>query len=232
MNSDNEQNVKAFNPQLGSDLERLFQEAEASIDSIKKSKKDGGADDEPSPSRPEPVGIEPVVETPSASLTETSPGLVEEIRFLRDQVEGLQSRLDRLQFEYRNYRERTEREKGEMSVSAKAELLRDLLGVIDVFDWARGALSAEREGSDPEGYRTGFVMLSKQFYDIMERIGLKRVPVENVPFDPEYHQAVAAEESDQYERQTVLRELKAGFLYQGVLLRPAMVKVGIPVRKG
>lgn len=232
MNSDNEQNVKAFKPQLGSELERLFQEAEASIDSIMKSKKDPGADDEPPCPRSDAVGIEPVAVTPSEPPSEPPSALTEEIRFLRDQVEGLQSRIDRLQFEYRNYRERTDREKGELSVAAKAELLRDLLGVVDVFDWARGALSADREGSDPEGYRTGFVMLSKQFYDIMERIGLKRVPAENVPFDPEYHQAVAAEESDQYVRQTVLMELKAGFLYNGVLLRPAMVKVGVPIRKG
>ena len=66
---------------------------------------------------------------------------------------------------------------------------------------------------------------------MLDKIGLNRIPTEGQPFDPNLHQAIEAEESESYESPVILRELKTGYTYQDILLRPSMVKVGVPPRR-
>jgi molecular chaperone GrpE len=69
--------------------------------------------------------------------------------------------------------------------------------------------------------------LYRQMVDIFRGMGLEAVPTRGVPFDPELHDGVMKEETDQEEDGIILEEFRKGFTFAGKLLRPAMVKVAV-----
>jgi molecular chaperone GrpE len=74
-------------------------------------------------------------------------------------------------------------------------------------------------------YREGVELVYRQMLDSLERIGV--VPIETVgqKFDPHLHEALTREETSQYEQNTIIEELRRGYLFRDRLLRPAQVKV-------
>ena len=71
----------------------------------------------------------------------------------------------------------------------------------------------------------GFELIYKQIEDTLARFGLKPIEAKGKKFDPHYHQAVSTEATDQVEENTVMDEMRKGYLLNGRLLRPAMVSV-------
>jgi molecular chaperone GrpE len=69
--------------------------------------------------------------------------------------------------------------------------------------------------------------LYRQMVDIFRGMGLEAVPARGAKFDPELHDGVMKEETDQEEDGVVLEEFRKGFTFAGKLLRPAMVKVAV-----
>ncbi len=213
------------------ELERLFLEAEASIDSIR-SKRDGTTSETSGGPGGDETGFEGEDGRPGREVTklaEPYEDLIAERDGLREELAQWRLRFTRMEFEYRNYRDRNDREKEAISRNAKGELLQELLEVVDVVDWAKS--SFDKEEQCVESLRQGFFLLCKQLSDVFTQLGLERLRTEGERFDPFLHQAVVAEESPLYTEPVVLQELKAGFRYEGDLLRPAMVRVGVPVKK-
>ena len=71
----------------------------------------------------------------------------------------------------------------------------------------------------------GVELTLKEVLRILENFGVKPIDALEVAFDPNYHQAVMQEASEDHPEQTVLRELQKGYLLHDRLLRPAMVVV-------
>lgn len=140
----------------------------------------------------------------------------------RPDVEAeLENRLLRLQAEFANYRRRTERERLEQAVRAEANFVDPLLPVLDNFERALASLPTEADVSWVQGVQ----LVYKQLLDVLGQQGLERINCEQ-PFDPNIHEAVMREVcGDDVADGTILQELQPGFLYQGKLLRPSMVKV-------
>jgi molecular chaperone GrpE len=204
------------------ELERLFQEAEQTIDKIVHAKRDSL--DEPLPvSAPAPAAAEA---PPRAGETG------EHTEQLQREFERLKAQYEDLETDFRNFRDRTEREALSTSLNIRADLLRDLLQIIDVLELAANTFNSDKFAHTVESYQKGFNLLHRQFLDIFDKIGVTRIRAEAQPFDPQLHQAIAAEEKDNLTVQTNLKELKPGYIYHSILLRPAMVKVGIPKKKG
>jgi molecular chaperone GrpE len=137
------------------------------------------------------------------------------------EFERLQDRLLRLQAEFDNYRKRMAREKAEFLKFAHEGLVLELLPTLDNLERALGAARAEA-GSPP--LIEGIEMILRLFRSALEKVGVR--PMESVgkPFDPTYHQAVAQVESSE-EANVVVEEIQKGYLIEGRVLRPAMVKV-------
>jgi molecular chaperone GrpE len=68
-------------------------------------------------------------------------------------------------------------------------------------------------------------MIARLFRTVLEKAGVKPMEVVGQPFDPGYHQAVAQVESAHGEVNVVVEEIRKGYLMEGRVLRPAMVKV-------
>jgi molecular chaperone GrpE len=147
----------------------------------------------------------------------------DELQTLKDERDSLYDRLLRKQAEFENYKKRVERERSEFVQFASAELMRELLNALDSFDLALRNASAEQ--SSREDMLRGFELISKQLQDTLARFGLKQIEAEGQEFDPNVHQAVATKATDEVDENTIIEEMRRGYLLNGRLLRPAMVTV-------
>jgi molecular chaperone GrpE len=141
---------------------------------------------------------------------------------LQKQRDDYYDRLLRKQAEFDNYRKRTERERIQLSEAAAADLMTDLLPVVD--DLER-ALKADVGGEATEAIRRGVELIHKQLLETLRKRGVKPIESLGADFDPHFHQAVAHEPADGRREGEVIEEFSRGYMLGDRLLRPAMVKV-------
>jgi molecular chaperone GrpE len=146
---------------------------------------------------------------------------------LKADSSSLQEELLRRAAEFENFRKRMFRDKEDAIRYANAGLLSDVLPIID--DFERAIQSAE-ESKDFAAFHAGVTLIEKQLVSVLERNwGLKRFSAEGEVFDPERHEAIAAEETDKHETSIVMEEYQKGYFLHDRVLRPAKVKVAKPV---
>lgn len=135
----------------------------------------------------------------------------------------LRERHLRLRADFENFRKRAERERDERLRRGVAESMRELLPVADNLERALAA-----EGSKDD-LRRGVEMIARQLEEVLRQQGVTAIASVGLPFDPQIHEAVAREESPGVETPTVVAEFQRGYLHGDRLLRPAMVRVAMPV---
>lgn len=149
----------------------------------------------------------------------TTPGTDQTPSALRVENEELRDRYMRTLADYENYRKRADREKQDFFKYAMAGVLKDLLPVLDNFD---RALEHAEEGDD---FHKGVALIYKQFFDVLQRHGVRVIDEGGVHFDPNIHEAVVTEENPDLPSHTVTAILQKGYFLHDRLLRPALVKV-------
>jgi molecular chaperone GrpE len=155
-------------------------------------------------------------ETPDAAAG--APG-TDELQRQRDEYYDL---LLRKTAEFDNYRRRTDRERQSLSDNISAEVLQDLLPLVD--DLER-ALKTEPGAAGADAYRRGVELIQKQLDDILRRRGVRPIQALGADFDPNYHQAVAHDPAEGRRDGEVIEEFRRGYTLGDRLLRPSMVKV-------
>jgi len=140
---------------------------------------------------------------------------------LQREKDALQDRLLRTAAEFDNFRKRVERERRELSEFAAADILAELLPIIDNFDRALQTPS----GPESEGFRKGIELIHRQMLDLLRKRGVKPIEALGADFDPNMHEAVMHEASGEHREGEVMQELQRGYTLGDRLLRPAMVKV-------
>ena len=136
----------------------------------------------------------------------------------RDEFKDL---LLRKSAEFDNYRKRVERDRRELSEFAAADALVDILPIVDNLERALQAPSS----TDADGLRKGVELIHRQMLELLRKRGAKPIEALGADFDPNIHQAVVHEPSDQHREGEVMEELQRGYRLGERLLRPAMVKV-------
>jgi molecular chaperone GrpE len=146
-----------------------------------------------------------------------------------DPMAGLQADLDRFrdlalrsQADFDNYKKRSAREKEEAIKYANSSLLERLVGIIDNFEL--GLAAAREQGADSPIF-SGMVLVQKQLNDLLAESGLQPIEAEGKTFDPNLHEAIAHEPSDQFPEGIVVRQTRRGYRLKDRLLRPAKVVV-------
>ena len=130
--------------------------------------------------------------------------------------------LQRLQAEFDNYRKRVRRDQEQLRLSAAETVVESLLPVADNL---RRAVEATREHGG-EQLAAGVALVQEQLVNTLAGHGLTEIAVEpGVPFDPEVHEAVMTQPSDDHDEGAVLQVMERGYLLHGRLLRPAKVIV-------
>jgi len=139
-----------------------------------------------------------------------------------------------------NFRKRVQREKEEFQKYALSEFLLDLLLIFDNLDRAlkactqpcvQGATAGQENGGSEKSIVSGVSMISKQFQEILKKNNVMEIEALNKVFDPNLHQALSREERENLAEPMVVEVYQKGFLYNGKLLKPSLVKVAIPVEE-
>jgi molecular chaperone GrpE len=146
-----------------------------------------------------------------------------QIDALTQERSTLLDQLLRRQAEFENYRRRVDRERAETYARSRAEVVLELLPVIDNFE--RALASLEHSSNDADSLRQGIELIHRQLNDALAKFGLEPVPTVGETFDPHVHEAVSAEPSSEHEENTVIAEFQRGYRLGEKLLRPAKVKV-------
>lgn len=133
--------------------------------------------------------------------------------------EEIAQRYLRLQADFQNYKRRSEEEQKNTVRYANERLILQFLDVVDNFE---RALATEKEH---DNFYLGMEMIHAQLREILEKNGVEAVVADGEAFDPNLHHAVLTEESAEVEEGHVIETLQTGYMLNGKLIRPAMVKV-------
>jgi molecular chaperone GrpE len=146
-----------------------------------------------------------------------------------DDGENLQADLDRFrdlalrsQADFENYKKRAAREKDEAIKYANSSLLERLVPILDNFELG---LSAARGEGERSPVFSGMSMILKQLNDFLTENGAQPIEAEGKQFDPNLHEAIAREPSNEVPEGTVLRQTRRGYRLKDRLLRPSSVVV-------
>ena len=150
-----------------------------------------------------------------------------ELKRVQEENAELKDRLARRQADFENYRKRVDRERSDIYNRVVADVAAKLLGVLDNL---KRALEAEAsvEATESDEFRhflSGVDLIYKQLNGVLEALGVKPIVAVGEHFNPHIHEAVVTEDTEEFEPDTIMQEIRAGYRLGDKLIRPALVKV-------
>ncbi|MBN3888212.1 MAG: nucleotide exchange factor GrpE [Nostoc sp.] len=152
--------------------------------------------------------------------------LTQQIESVKTQLEERSTQYMRIAADFENYRKRTSKEKEDLELQVKRNTILELLPVVDNFERARAHLKPQSDGEMT--MHKSYQGVYKQLVDSLKRLGVSPMRPEGQEFDPNLHEAVMREPTDEHLEGTVLEELVRGYYLGDRVLRHAMVKVAAP----
>jgi len=139
------------------------------------------------------------------------------------------TRLRYLQADFENYRKRMDREMRDIEDISTSGLMKKLLPVLDDLDLA---VASAETGAD-RGMLEGVGMVRKNLTSVLQGEGLRSIDAVGRPFDPALHEAVERVDGTRKSKEdTVVEEMRKGYIFKNKVLRPSMVKVESAMKKG
>jgi len=149
----------------------------------------------------------------------------EEFQILADKAAKSDEYFDRLlrfQADFDNYKKRLEKEKIEFIKFANEEIIAEILKILDDFE---RAVEAGKIKHDFDVLYKGIEMIHKDLRDFLKEKGLKKIEAEGKLFNPNEHEAMMQEETDDYPEDHIIEEFQKGYTLNGRVIRPSKVKV-------
>lgn len=128
----------------------------------------------------------------------------------------------RARAEFSNARKRMDRDRVEARRNATIDVVSRLLPILDDFERAMDAAPAEIA---THSWFEGVALVYRKLNGILEGVEIERIEALGQPFDPNFHEAVLQEPSDEYDSGIVMKELQPGYRLSDRVIRPAMVVV-------
>ena len=168
--------------------------------------------------QPESQSIEKQPEVQDAAQPEVEPTdtgqQTPDTSALESQIAELTNDLQRTRADFENYRKQTELQRSQAMSAARFATVEKFLPLVDDFSRAMAT------------YPDQLSPLVKSFEKLLSNLGLSVIDSEpGTEFNPDFHEAVSVEDGDG-ETEVITETLRPGYLYEGAVLRPAMVKVG------
>jgi len=123
-----------------------------------------------------------------------------------------------------NYKKRAARERTDAIKYANETLLEKLLPIVDNFEAALAAAN-NTSGANVESLKTGVNMIHSQLKNFLLENGIEEIDAAGKPFDPNLHEAVSQQATDEVPEGHVAQQMRKGYRFRDRLLRPAMVVV-------
>jgi molecular chaperone GrpE len=141
---------------------------------------------------------------------------------LQNEIASLKDQLLRLTAEFQNYKRRSDAEKDTIRRYAAESVGEDLLPVLDNFERTIRFIEA---GAGRDKTVEGLKAVDRQFRNVLEQKGIKRIDALGKPFDPEQHEALGMVQNFEYPSNTVAEEVEPGYVMYDRILRPSKVRV-------
>lgn len=161
--------------------------------------------------RPEEIGISLEVEDKTEEAVES----------IQAELAEVKDKYLRLYAEFENYKKKVQKDREDLIKYSNESLLYELLPALDNLEMALRHSAEANSESLIKGVENTF----REFSRILEKFGLKSIDALGKPFDPTYHHAMSQVERDDVEGNTVVEELRKGYLYNEKVLRPSLVAV-------
>ena len=183
----------------------------------KEEKQEAAAEDEPIAAEAEPAeedtpqteeSAETAAEEDKQTETETKAAEAESERYMR------------LMAEFQNFKRRAAREKSDIHAYANEKIIGELLPVLDNFERA-----LQTESGDLESYSKGMELIFTQLKTALEHAGLEEIKALGEEFDPNVHNAVMTEDSEEHDDGKISKVLQKGYKLNDKVIRPSMVAV-------
>lgn len=153
---------------------------------------------------------------------ETAPAQDEALMRLQDDLRHTQEQLLRTMADFQNFRKRQQEESAKIRQFATENLVTVLLPVLDNFE---RTLAHGKAGASLEQLIEGIGAVERQLRSALESQNVKRIETVGQPFDPNVHEAIGMEASEEFGPDTVTLEIEAGYRMGDKVIRPARVKV-------
>ncbi len=144
--------------------------------------------------------------------------------------DSIQDQFIRLQADFANFRNRTQRERLELYQRANQDLFLEILPALDHFEL--GLETAKSQDTD-KAVIEGFALVLEQFKSVLDQFKVQSIKAVGEKFDPHLHEALTHLPSDDYEEGICMNEVRKGYLMGEKLLRASQVVVASgPIEKG
>ena len=136
-------------------------------------------------------------------------------------------KLKRLQADMENLQKITNRQMESVTKQASEKLVVKMLPIVDALQQA-GKITHSNDSLSSEEISVGLKMLLTQLMDVLKTEGLEEIPAVGKPLDPERHEVVGYTETDKVPENTVVEEVRRGYILRGKVIRPSLVTVSRP----
>ena len=144
---------------------------------------------------------------------------------LEKEHETLKGQYVRIAADFDNFRKRQSRDQDDLKIQLVCKSLSSILPIVDNFERARQQLKPESD--EAQNLHRSYQGLYKQLVDVLKQQGVAPMRVVGQKFDPNLHEAVLREPSDEQAEDIITEELQRGYHLEGKVLRHALVKVSM-----
>ena len=144
---------------------------------------------------------------------------------LEKEHETLKNQYVRISADFDNFRKRQSRDQDDLKIQLVSKALTAILPIVDNFERARQQLKPESE--EAQTLHRSYQGLYKQLVEVLKQQGVAPMRVVGQQFDPNLHEAVLREPSDEVSEDVIVEELQRGYHLEGKVLRHALVKVSM-----
>ena len=145
--------------------------------------------------------------------------LIQQLKDAESKVVEYKDGWARTQADFQNFRKRVERDNEAFKASTKGDILKKVLPVLDDLERALQNRPAD------DAWANGIELVARKFQNILDMEGVKRIEAKGVAFDPNFHEAISHEPSDEVESGHVIDVVQNGYVIGERVIRPALVRV-------
>ena len=159
----------------------------------------------------------------TAEATEQPPAereaLIQQLKEAESKVVEYKDGWARTQADFQNFRKRVERDNETFKASTKGDIIKKVLPVLDDLERAMQNRPAD------DAWANGIELVVRKFQNILDMDGVKKIEAKGLAFDPNFHEAISHEPSDEVESGHVIDVVQNGYVIGERVIRPALVRV-------
>jgi len=168
---------------------------------------------------PQPTAESMPVDVEQAGVDAEQNALQSRLAEAESKVSEYKDGWARSQAEFQNYKKRIERDNELMYASMKGDIIKKVLPALDDLERALQNRPAE------DAWASGIELIARKLQNILESEGVKRIEAKGIAFDPNFHEAITHEPSDEVESGHVIDVVQNGYMLGERVIRPALVRV-------